>query len=395
MKALRWLLPVLLTAAILLPAAVASASDARLDALGVQYEYLEDYALFHLFPTVAARYSNLVTASLGGRDAGSGAYFGDRSVGVIGAGDNTSYGVFALYLNQQTSDARFSVTDENGNPVNLEQTDVDLTWARNFSQFALGLGVRWQSSRWERGEVEVTPAWRDLRPGANQFSVVGGVKFDVGTTDNVELAAELASLTWKVTDSAGQVTTEDAGNLSYRFTARMMTQVKPGTMLVPLLLYSHLDGTGERDLDDTYSNRFNAGVAVHHEVNGNDLLIMGVAANYMKRLTYRVGPTSYEFSRWDMPALFVALEFDVYSWLTARVGATKTVDLSSVDYPQEDSPNLDAVGSRYFFGLGMGLHFEHFDVDATVNPDAVFTGGYLFSGESSRPLTRVTGTYYF
>ena len=45
--------------------------------------------------------------------------------------------------------------------------------------------------------------------------------------------------------------------------------------------------------------------------------------------------------------------------------------------------------------MGMGLHFDNFDVDATVNPDAVFTGGYLFSGERSEPLGRVTATYHF
>jgi hypothetical protein len=85
----------------------------------------------------------------------------------------------------------------------------------------------------------------------------------------------------------------------------------------------------------------------------------------------------------------------MYSWLTARVGATKTIDFSTVDSGYEDAETTDAVSSRYFFGLGMGLHFDHFDVDATMNPDALFTGGYLFSGESSRPITRITGTYFF
>jgi hypothetical protein len=43
----------------------------------------------------------------------------------------------------------------------------------------------------------------------------------------------------------------------------------------------------------------------------------------------------------------------------------------------------------------MGLHFDHFDVDASVNPDWVYTGGYLLSGDSTtQPLTRVTATYY-
>jgi hypothetical protein len=30
-----------------------------------------------------------------------------------------------------------------------------------------------------------------------------------------------------------------------------------------------------------------------------------------------------------------------------------------------------------------------------VNEESLFTGGYLFSGESSQPLTRITGTYYW
>jgi hypothetical protein len=176
----------------------------------------------------------------------------------------------------------------------------------------------------------------------------------------------------------------------------MMSEMGEKTTLVPLLSYGRVDLTAEEDADVTRSDRLNIGVAAHHEVNGDDLLIMGVAANYLKRTTYTTGAAqSAEFSRWDMPALFVALEFDMYSWLTARVGATKTIDFSTVDSGYEDAETTDAVSSRYFFGLGMGLHFDHFDVDATMNPDALFTGGYLFSGESSRPITRITGTYFF
>jgi hypothetical protein len=369
----------------LLPS-VAPASDARLDGLAVQREYVEDYYNFRIFPTVVARYKNLVTASLGSRDGG------DRSVGVIGAGENTSYGAFAIYLNQQD---RIYVTDEVGGTTAAESAELDLAWAKQFSGLALGLAMNWVDSSLETGEFRRSPAnWNNQ--GANLFSVIGGAKFDVGDKSTLELAAELAQYSWEAKNAGGTVISTDAGNLTYRFVGRMMSEMGEKTTLVPLLSYGRVDLTAEEDADVTRSDRLNIGVAAHHEVNGDDLLIMGVAANYLKRTTYTTGAAqSAEFSRWDMPALFVALEFDMYSWLTARVGATKTIDFSTVDSGYEDAETTDAVSSRYFFGLGMGLHFDHFDVDATMNPDALFTGGYLFSGESSRPITRITGTYFF
>ncbi len=368
----------------LLPS-VAPASDARLDGLGVQREYVEDYYNFRIFPTVVARYKNLVTASLGTRDGGN------RSVGVIGAGENTSYGAFAIYLNQTN---RIYVTDETGSAVAAETAELDFSWAKQFSGMALGAGLVWVDSSVETGDFRRTPAnWNGQ--GANLLSFLVGAKFDVGDRSSLELAGELARYSWEATNTSGNLIGQDAGNLSYRLVGRMMSEVSEKTTLVPLLSYGRTDLTAEEDADVTRTDRLNMGIAAHHEVNGDDLLILGVAANYLKRSNYLTGDRSAEFSRWDLPALFIALEFDMYDWLTARVGATKTIDLSTVDPGIEDGVDSDAVSSRYFFGLGMGLHFDHLDVDATVNPDALFTGGYLFSGESSRPLTRITGTYYF
>jgi len=52
--------------------------------------------------------------------------------------------------------------------------------------------------------------------------------------------------------------------------------------------------------------------------------------------------------------------------------------------------------SSFTFGLGAGLHFDHFDVDASLNPDWMFSGGYFLSGRTTDvPLTRITASYYF
>ncbi len=370
---------ILLIASLVPFAGTAVASDARLDALGVQYEYMEDYELFRFFPTVAARYDNLVTISLGGRND-EGDFGRDYSVGVIGSGDNTSYGTFAVYLNNVGEDAQF-----------------DLAWARQFSGMALGIDFFWQDSKTETGDYERSPidglGSLNRVAGMNQFSVIGGVNFDLSDVDQVEIAAELASLYWTFTNGDGSLDSKDAGNLTYRFVGRMMKEVSPRTTLVPLVGYTHLDITPEGAPENHYVNKLDFGVAMHHEVNDNDLLVLGIAANYRKSRLPADGMD--EVSRWDLPALFAALEFRVTDWLTARAGATKTLDVINRKPDDPRYEETDTIASRYHFGLGAGFHFENFDVDITLNPDAMFSGGYLVSGEETRPIHRITATYFF
>jgi hypothetical protein len=365
-------------------AAQAQASDARLDALAVQREYVEDYFNFRTFPTVAARYANLVTASLGTQ------YGNDKSVGVIGAGDNTNYGVFALYLNQ---------VQVNG----VEQGQIDLTWAKQFTNMALGFGALYQTST-EKGNLatnsERSPiGGPDLSsfaaPGTDVFSLTGGAKFEMANNAMLELAADVAWLSWKV-DANGDGTneSEDAGNLSYKLSGRLMNEVSDKTTVVPILQYARVDlaekAIGGAAEDANNAKMMNVGVAMNHKVNGDDLLILGVSADYNARKQEAGGVSVIDENNWSIPTLFAALEFDVYSWLTVRAGAHKTFD-----HYTDNVGNEKSTDSSYQFGLGMGLHFDHFDVDATVNENSVFTGGYLFSGEASQPFGRITGTYYF
>lgn len=366
MRATRWVL--LLVVGLCCLSTASWASDARVEGLAVNEAFLEDYVNLSSFPTVAARYQNLVVASLG-TDGGD-----DKSVGVLGSGDNTSYGVFAIFLNQNDDDGK---------------AELDLTWAKQFSGATFGASVNWMKSSTETGSAKTTPVGGG--PGdQNLLSLTGGVKFDMNNNSMLELAAELAWLSWETTNGTGTVTAQDNGNASYRVSGRIMSELSSRSTLVPLLSYSKTDLTadplGGTEEDDTMTN-LNLGIALHYEVNGNDLLILGVTGDYEK--TEDVG-AGVDESSWHLPTLFAALEFDVYSWLTVRAGASKSFERT------DDTPSdTQTLGSDFDFGLGMGLHFDHFDVDATVDPDAVFTGGYLFSGDSSDPLTRITATYYF
>jgi hypothetical protein len=386
MRATRWVL-LLVVGLCCLTATATWASDARVEGLAVGHKYLEDYSNLWTFPTVAARYANLVAVSLG--DASS---MTERSVGVIGAGNNTSYGTFAIFLNQ----IQRNVNGDYAGGGPWEQAQLDLNWAKQFSGATVGLGVLYTKSSEELGAARNTPIGGISgtldNPNANQLAVTGGVKLDMNNQSMLELAAQVGWWTWEEKDASG-ILSEDDGKLSYMLAGRIMSEVTNQTTLVPVVCFSKMDLTEKPAPTDqefeVSRTMVNLGVAMHHEVNGNDLLVLGISGDYVKD---KFG--TLEESTWSLPSLFAALEFDVYNWLTVRAGARKTFDrYTEKDPPAED---LKTLHSDFRFGLGMGLHFDHFDVDATVQPAAVYSGGYLFSGDSTnQPLTKVTATYYF
>ena len=365
-------------------AAQAVASDARLESLALQREYVEDYFNFRTFPTVVARFQNIATIGLGTNDVGTGAFGDDRSVGVIGAGDNSSYGVFAVYLNQVATDI-----------PGIDDAQFDVTWAKDFGGATIGASILYQNSSVEPGSAKTSPIdgfVQDLDdPNTNVLALTGGVKFGMAENTMLELAAQLGWLSWEDKDATGATISEDAGNLSYSLAGRIMAEVSDRSTLVPLIKYSKLDLTadaaGGTELDVTRSV-LNAGVALNYEVNGSDLLVMGISADY---LSDQDDVTGVDVSDWSIPTLFLAAEFDAYSWLTLRGGARKTFDNAS-----DDAIDTDAKFSTFSFGLGAGFHFDHFDVDASLNPDWIFSGGYFLSGRTTDvPLTRITASYYF
>ena len=385
MRATRWVLLSVVVGLCCLSVAPALASDARLEALSVQREYVEDYFNFRTFPTVVARYQNLVQVGLGSRDS-DGDFLDDMSVGVIGAGDGTSYGVFALYLNEVNRDG-------------VEQQQLDLTWAKAFSTTTIGATVVYTNSEIKdnTGDIQtpINSSPGDLdNANANFFGLNAGVKIDMSGNSMLEIAAGIGFYGWDDTLS-GVGRLEDDGKVSYLVSARIFSEITNRTTLVPLLKYQKMDLTskpvGTATSEEYSRTMINLGVALHYEVNGNDLLILGLSVDNIKDKD-----GTEEMSVWSTPNLFAALEFDIYSWLTARAGVTKGFENTNIkDTAATTGNELDIKASEYRFGLGMGLHFDHFDVDATVDPEALFTGSYFLSGESSQPLTRITATYYF
>src|SRR5262245_19143761 len=77
------------------------------------------------------------------------------------------------------------------------------------------------------------------------------------------------------------------------------------------------------------------------------------------------------------PTLFGALEWDLKPWLTGRVGAQQAMRMTS------DGTDNDITDSDFRYGLGVGIHMNDFDLDASLNQNFPFTGGYFLTGQET------------
>jgi hypothetical protein len=111
-----------------------------------------------------------------------------------------------------------------------------------------------------------------------------------------------------------------------------------------------------------------------------------------------------QISAMALPRFYVALESDITSWFTARVGATKTMaeitvkdsDGTEIVYTNSELLGIDAMDDFAWF-LGGGFHVGEWDIDAVFDPSMPFHLGYWLTGYSSdtQPVGRVSATYRF
>lgn len=379
MKRATLFLPGVLVGALLagLPS-VGQATDARVEALTINGLYIDDFEELQLFPTVIARSGNRVVAGLGS----NGGSIQDNTFGVIAGGKESGYGTFALFLRGTSP---FLSTIQGMDPevapnIGVPEQQYDIGWARQFGRMALGARIEHARSSTKAGDDTESP-FQNAGANWNTTAFHAGVKFDMGATDFLELGGEFRSNSYK--NEATEV--EDDAGMSFRLSGRYWKTLNDRTQFVPAFNFQNIDLTrmGEDDPQHTYSN-IHAGGAFLFDVNQDNLLTLGVAMNRQKDNFNDVAVT------W-LPTLFGSLEWDAKSWLTARVGCQQAMR------NEKSGDNLDVKTSDFLYGLGVGLHFNNFDIDCTLNQNFPFTGGYFISGDET-PGTmfgRVTADYHF
>ena len=107
--------------------------------------------------------------------------------------------------------------------------------------------------------------------------------------------------------------------------------------------------------------------------------------------------------------LFIALESDINSWLTTRIGATKNMSRTRVvEYAALATGNFkettytstqSLTNSDFDWTLGVGFHVAEWDIDLLVHEETPFRLGYWLTGfgadVTASPVTRMSATYRF
>ncbi len=177
-------------------------------------------------------------------------------------------------------------------------------------------------------------------------------------------------------------------------------------------------GNGDKNADIVI------GAALDLEVNGSNTLIFAAEYNWNK-WEYSVADTNtapdykdrpvQELTTSVFPTFRLALESEITSWLTTRVGAvhrnisytqtragkdmkwTNDEDAENIDI--EDEPNLP---DPFDWFLGVGFNVAEWTIDMELHEATPFATGYWLTGYSpwggegsQGPITRISATYSF
>jgi len=438
---------VLALLAVALPS-VAFASAARIEGLGLQGDYVMDYNNAFTYPSLVTQYQNLVYGDLGNKSLPGGDLTdftnnnqnprledANRSMGaILGNLWGGKIGVWSVNFNENASPLSPALGAQYFNRNANEA--LDLLWGWKMQKTSIGLRLNKSYSSLETGNGTVitrpfTPPGsaitsppdnaRQLFNGLasqlgaddwNSFGAGAGATFTLGEGDKasmLDVSGELRWMSFEQSDTTGAVKFEDNGGLSYAFNARLHWEKEGDFHLMPVVNFYRLDlGTkysstaGLPVADTTYDNTvtgLNAGLVGNWKLRDSDWFWLGAAYEYSKidfEDTARDPQASgaLEASYTNMPNIFAALESSLWPWFTVRLGAGRPL-FSELKANDKTTPKIETKvkDSPLQYTVGVGFHFAKLDVDAVVNQDFGFTGGWFASGNSETPFSKLSATY--
>ena len=434
----------LVAALVTLVPAAALASTARVQSLGLQGDYIQDYSNVYAYPSSIVRYNNLVYGDLGNKNVDGGDLndFEDNNEPVPGL--QNSGRAMGAYLNTwKWLPGTWGIQiNENHNALSQaygagyydrnRNEGITLLWGDKVGGANLGLLIEKASSSSNNGNDVLepytgAPAFAPGTPtNARQFmnTINAGLGLDdrnswgvgAGVTFNwsawsreqqADIGVHFRDNSLKLEDIGAGQTLEDNGNSSFSINARAQLAVSDNSYLTPVLNYYSMDrGTKFTDTV-TPANNFDfdnsvtgwqIGIAESWVLRESDLLIMGLQANG-ETVDYddpaALGaPTKVTYT--TTPSIFGALEVHPVGWWHVRLGAGKPVwsKFKAENKTTNASLTLKDSPLQYAFGTGFRLG-NRLDLDAVVNQDFAFTGSWGASGNSETPFSSLSMTYRF
>lgn len=427
--------------------AQAFASQARIDGLGLQSDYVQDYVNVIHYPSTIVRYQNLVYGDLGIKDVPGGDLdeFEDngidnpallnsaRSMGAFLKLWKGMPGVFGVQLNENANPFSPAYGAEYWNRNRNES--FSLLWGQEFGAIAVGFQVNRSHSSAETGTT-ISEPFPYLSPalggsadnsreamnlvnaslGAeprNSFGFGGGLTFGwdaYGRRHSADVAVQYRTLSLEQSAGApgANVTLEDNGNSALALNFRSQFATSDNTYLTPVINYYRLDMGTQLTDEATPANNFdyentitawNVGLAESWVLREQDLLTLGFAFG-SQEVEYEdpapAGGSAFEIQYSTTPQIFGAAEIHPMNWFHLRFGASKSLMSKFEAENTTLATSTEIKDSPLGYTVGVGFRIGgRVDLDAVLNQDFPFTGGWFASGQEETPFSRLSATYRF
>ncbi len=464
----NWSKIVLVSMLVIVIAAPAFATTARVRTMAGTGDYLSDDSnVFRWYSTLPS-YANLVQAEIGSWAGGewlsqagyfdryegpwkaeddglgganglgqydSGALWNSRALGFnYACGEDGKWGTYRITLHENAvDDPGFYLVNpfiymtspgkafQNGGTQQFDETpvnkwDVAGGWEIGES-WVLGLAYTRSSVKSESTDED----------GTNKASV-SWATYGIGATwsnnDNMIVDAAFTYASAGGETDLGKTTAPARNKYEYDkgtgldFSARMFYDWKDYVTVIPLFQYAQ----SEYALKASPSNPpafnsdhgdkmmgFKVGAGLDVEVNGSNTLIFAAEYNYGKWEASVPDSGSVDESTWStFPTFRLALETEITSWLTTRIGAvhhntsyTDKDGTSEVKITDDPTDILDQTSKPFEWFLGAGFNVAEWTIDLELAPETPFSMGYWLTGYTAfndsyyGPVGRISATYGF
>jgi hypothetical protein len=404
-------------------ASMAFATTSRVIALGGTSRYINDDSdIFRWYGTLPS-YSKMVFVEAGtAMPDGGGLDVSYQALGLThNWGEDHWLGTWSIYLLQNSiEDPSFFLYNPLGTPglfdetLMMPSTKFALGWGKQLSSIALGVNFNRSD-----GSVEVGGS---DKINYTFLTLGGGIRWDINEDMYGDAALTYGTAGGDMVDVDGAADQAKGWDkkTAWDIEARLFWEFTDDVTLVPYFGYTAADYSLESTPASSGSkaSQIALGASLNFDVNTNNLLIFAVE---WENTTWEPSKTASgdqsKNTATILPRFTLALESDITSWFTARVGATKTMtkfifrDEDGVettiteaewanylfDETSFNEPDFDADDFQWY--LGGGFHIGEWDIDAVFSHEMPFRLGYWLTGyggtNTEPPVGRVSATYRF
>lgn len=406
---------------VVMMAVPAFATTSRVRALADASSYINDDSdIFRWYGTLPS-YSRIVMAEAGqAYSEGLGPVYGaDTEYQALGFthdwGEDHWLGTWGVFLlHNSIEDMSFYGYNPLVTTGGVPTTKFVFTWGQEIEDlFAFGL-------QFTRSEASVENEPAAVGDMTSSFTTLGaGIRLDLGESAYADAAFTYGTAGGDMTVAGTGGAPPQTGDLwanstSFDIEGRLFWEWMDDVTVVGVAQFVSFDYLTEAANQSTTTSggatgtNILLGASLDMDVNTNNMLIFATEVEFGSAEPSKIisadTSTPKEINAVVLPTFRIALESDINSWLTTRVGARKTMAKVETKYATATGERTvtttgPGLGGDFLWSLGAGFHVGDWDLDVHFDHDVPFRLGYWITGfgtgDPDPPIMRASGTYRF